>query len=347
MSYVRDNIDAMQGYTPGFQPKDPDFIKLNTNENPYPPSPHVLKAMEEACEKSIRKYPPPLGDPFREKAGDVFGIDPDCIICGFGSDDILTITVRTFCGEGQTIAYPSPTYSLYPVLAQIQGARTETTEFPEDYSLPENLARIDAELTFLANPNAPSGTLIPPDRVETLANELNGVLAIDEAYVDFADDNCLELTKTCENIVVTRTMSKSYSLAGLRFGYAVAPRPLAEAMLKVKDSYNVSAPGVAGARAAIADQKWLGKNIARIRKTRARLTEKLRELGFFCWDSQSNFVLARVPEGQNGKELFEALFENKILVRYFDLPRIDDCLRITVGTDKEIDVLLKTLKAIL
>lgn len=347
MSYVRDNISSMKGYQPGFQPDEPGFIKLNTNENPYPPSPRAIENMQSACGEGIRKYPDSLGQPFRTKAAEVLGLRPESIICGFGSDDILTICVRTFCDEGDTIGFPYPTYSLYEVLAQIQGARTATTEFPEDYSLPAELADLDAELTFLTNPNAPSGTLISPGDIKELADSLSGILVVDEAYVDFADANCLHLTDTCDNIVVTRTLSKSYSLAGLRFGFAVAHEDLITGMLKVKDSYNVSAPAVAGATAAIDDQEYVQSNIQRIISTRKRLTDGLQEMDFHCWPSQTNFVLARVPDQYEASHIFQQLFNKQILVRYFDLPRLDDCLRITVGTDDEIDALLSALRDIM
>ena len=337
----------MEGYSPGFQPREAGFIKLNTNENPYPPSPRVIEAVQEACGEAIRKYPDPMADAFRTKAAEVLGTKPERILCGFGSDDLLNIAVRSFCSEGDAVAFPSPTYSLYEVLAQIQGARSVSVEFPEDYSLPAGLAEVEARLVLLANPNAPSGTMIPREDVERLAKATSGVLLVDEAYVDFADWNCLELANSCENVVVARTLSKSYSLAGLRFGYAVAHEELIDGMMKVKDSYNVSAPAIAGAAAAIADQDWLARNVERIKATRANLVRGLEELRCFCWPSQANFVLVRMPEGHGAERVYEELFRRKILVRYFKAPRLDDCLRITVGTDEEIEALLDALREIL
>lgn len=344
MPYVRDNIARMKGYMPGFQPKGSGYIKLNTNENPYPPSPQAISAMQEACGEGIRKYPDPFAEDFRQKAAELFNIDPNGIICGFGSDDILTICIRTFCDPGDTIAFPYPSYSLYEVLAQIQDVRPMSVEFPEDYSTPEGLFNISASLTFLANPNSPSGTQIPPKAVEKLAHSVDGVLLIDEAYVDFAAENCASLVNRCRNVVVTRTFSKAYSLAGLRFGYAMGDEALISEMMKVKDSYNVSAPGIAGATAALEDQGWLQKNVEKIQGTRRRLLGELEQLGFYCWPSQANFVLAKVLDGYPASQLHQDLFKNKILVRYFDLPRLDDCLRITIGTDEEIDRLLDVLR---
>ena len=347
MSYLRKNIEQMEGYSPGFQPKEAGFIKLNTNESPYPPSARIVKAMRAACGESIRKYPPPFAEPFRARAAELFGTKPDCILCGFGSDDILTIAVRALCGEGDLMAFPSPTYSLYGVLAQIQNARAVALDFPEDYSLPPELAGTGARLTLLSNPNAPSGTMIAFEEVRQLADALDGVLLVDEAYVDFAEWNCLELAKTRPNVIVTRTLSKSHGLAGLRFGYAVAHEDLIAGMMKVKDSYNVSAPALAGAVAAISDQEWLRQNVERIRKTRTVLIEGLRRLRCHCWPSQANFVLARLPAGSDAEQVFNELFRRKILVRYFKAPRLDDCLRISVGTDEEIRALLDALREIL
>ena len=347
MSYFRKNIDAMEGYAPGFQPRESGFIKLNTNENPYPPSPRAVEAMQRACGETIRKYPDPMAEEFRATAAEVLGAKPERIMCGFGSDDLLTIAVRSFCSEGDTVAFPYPSYSLYGVLAEIQGARGVAVEFPEDYSIPDGLAQTGARLVLIPNPNAPSGTLVSREALGSLAQSVDGVLLIDEAYVDFAEWNCLDLTDTHPNVVVTRTVSKSYSLAGLRFGWAVATEGLVDGMVKVKDSYNVSAPAIAGATAAIADQEWFARNVERIKATRASLTRGLQELGCFCWPSQANFVLTRMPGGRDAGQIFEELFRRKILVRYFRAPRLDDCLRITVGTDDEIGALLDALGRIL
>lgn len=347
MSYFRDNIEAMEGYVPGFQPKEPGYVKLNTNENPYPPSPRAAEALRGAFEEGLRKYPDPTAQEFRVAAARVLGTRPERILCGNGSDDLLNIAMRSFCDEGDTVAFPYPTYSLYQTLARVQGARPVAVDFPEDYGLPPALATTGARLTLLSNPNAPSGTVVPPEEVGRLAEALDGVLLVDEAYADFAEADCLALVQKHDNVVVTRTLSKSYSLAGLRFGFAVAQEALIEGMTKVKDSYNVGALAVAGATAAIADQDWLNQNVQKIKATRQRLMAALGEMGFYCWPSQANFVLARVPPGQDGGGVFQRLFERKILVRYWNAPRLADCLRITVGTDEETDALLAGLQDIL
>ncbi len=347
MGYFRENIERMTGYVPGFQPREPGFVKLNTNENPYPPSPRAVEAMREACGESIRKYPEPLATAFRRQAAEVLCTRPERIMAGFGSDDVLSVAVRSFCGEGDALACTYPTYSLYPVLADIQGVRCEAVESPEDFALPMQLSEAGARLVFVANPNAPSGTMVPAEDLERLARAIDGVLLIDEAYADFADWNCLALTDRCENVIVARSLSKSYSLAGLRLGFAVAHEALIEGMMKVRDSYPVSAPAIAGGTAAMADQEWLRQNVGRIKATRARLIQTLDGMGCACRPSQANFVLARMPEGRDAGGVFEALFERKILVRYFRQRRLDDCLRISVGTDEEIDALLGAMRQIL
>ncbi len=347
MSYFRSDIEAMEGYTPGYQPKGSGWVKLNTNENPYPPSPRVLKALRKAVSEDLRKYPGPMADAFREAAADVLGTSPDCILCGNGSDDLLNMAVRAFCEQGAPVAFPYPTYSLYVTLAQIQGARAVRVEFPQDYRLPPELAGTGAPLTILCNPNAPSGTMVCPEEVARLAENLDGVLIVDEAYAEFASANCLDLHRRMDNVIVMRTMSKSYSLAGLRFGYALASRALIRGLAKVKDSYNVDALAIAGATAAIRDQLYLQDNVERIRATRRHMRAALQDLGFECLPSETNFVLARPPEPFAAEALFQELFNRRILVRYFDEPRLDEWLRITVGSEKEVEALLNTLKEII
>jgi len=347
MSVFRPEIEEMEGYTPGFQPPEGEYIKLNTNENPYPPSPSALDALRNACGEDLRKYPDPMTAECRRVVAEREGARPQNVLCGNGSDDLLNMAIRAICPEDQAVAYPRPSYSLYSVLGRIRGARVETVEFPDDYSLPRReLARTGARLVLVPNPNSPSGTMLPPAEMGRLAEELEGVLLIDEAYADFADTDCMALALRHENVIVTRSLSKSYSLAGLRFGYAVASERLIEGLAKVKDSYNVSRLAAAGAAAALRDDEWMKKNVQQVRRTRERLVEGLHEMDFHCWPSSTNFVLTRPPEEWNAGELHEELFGRKILVRYFDTPRLRDCLRITVGTDEEIDALLDELRDI-
>ena len=238
MTYFRDNIEKMEGYVPGFQPKGPEVVKLNTNENPYPPSPKVLEAIQNISAEQLRRYPEPLGDTFRRTAGDVFGLNSNCIMCTNGGDDLLTICFRAFCDERRSAAYPSPTYSLYPVLAGLQGCSVIEVAYSEDGYL-DKLAEKDAALTIFCNPNAPTCTFEPIERLAELARKLKGILLVDEAYVDFSDDNCIRLIERHDNIIILRSMSKGYSLAGIRFGFCIAQSGIIEGLMKVKDSYNV------------------------------------------------------------------------------------------------------------
>jgi histidinol-phosphate aminotransferase len=348
MKYFRPEIEAMAGYVPGEQPQDGRFIKLNTNENPYPPSPAVALAIEETLRRGLQKYPDPMANAFRRRAAEVLGVEPDWILCGNGSDDILTMATRAFVGQGQMLRLPYPSYVLYKTLARIQGARSEEVHFEPDWSLSDRFAAAsdDLRLAFLPLPNSPSGTVIAPERVLELAERLPCPLVVDEAYADFADANCMHLVARNEKILVTRSMSKSYALAGVRFGYVVAQPQMIEQLAKVKDSYNCDTVAIAAAAAAIGDQKWLVENRSRVLATRRRLTVGMRDLGFETVDSQANFTWNPHPE-QPVKRLYERLKREGILVRYMDYPGWGDGLRISVGTDAEIDACLERLKAII
>ncbi|MHC4655059.1 MAG: pyridoxal phosphate-dependent aminotransferase [Planctomycetota bacterium] len=257
MSYFRENIEKAKGYEPGFQPKQTDVLKLNTNENPYPPSPQVIKVLAEIDAEKLRRYPDPVGEQFRQAAAQVHGLSADNILCCNGGDELLTIAFRAFCDENRPVAYPVPTYSLYPVLANLQNCKAIEVPFDSEFNLPPRLAATGAGLTIVCNPNAPSATFIEPGELASFADELEGILLIDEAYIDFADDNCVNLVKDFDNVIILRSMSKGYGLAGLRFGYAIASPPLIAGLLKIKDSYNVNALAIAVATAAIKDQKYL------------------------------------------------------------------------------------------
>jgi histidinol-phosphate aminotransferase len=344
--FLRPNIQAMAGYTPGEQPRDEVFVKLNTNENPYPPSPRVLAALGEVVTgERLRKYPDPMGTAFREVAARLHGVEPDNVLIGNGSDDLLTIVTRAFVPEGGLVVSPAPSYLLYRTLAELQGARFQTVPFTADWQLPHPWPLRRTHLTFLANPNSPSGTLVPAADLERLAGELDGPLLIDEAYVDFADAHALHLTRL-PNVMVTRTLSKSYSLAGVRFGYAVGGAELIRELIKVKDSYNCDALSLAAAAAALEDQEHLRAARARILATRGRLTEALRGLGFEVGPSQANFVWARRAD-RSVKPLYEELKRRRILVRYMNYDDYGEGLRISVGTEEEIDRLLGELRDLL
>ncbi len=340
----REEIRQMQPYVPGEQPQGGKCIKLNTNENPYPPSPRVIAAIGQAAAARLERYPDPLGSAFRVRAAEILGVEPDWILCGNGSDDILTILTRAFVGPGQKLRLPYPSYILYRTLAQLQGAQHEEIHFQTDFSLGEDFARSEEQLrlVFLPNPNSPSGTLIAPAEIARLADKLTCPLLVDEAYVDFADSNCIELVKRNPRIMVSRTLSKSYALAGLRFGFLIAQPAIIHMLRKVKDSYNCDALSLAGATAAIDDQTWLLDNRKKIVATRERMTLKLRELGFQVTPSQANFVWCTRKDRPVGP-LYEALKRDQVLVRYMNYADWGDGLRISVGSDDQIDACLSLL----
>jgi len=345
VSYFRDNVERAEGYTPGFQPKAVEVVKLNTNENPYPPSPQVMEALAAIRPEQLRRYPDPLGTAFREAAAELHGVTPDNIMCCNGGDDLLSIAVRAFCDQGRPLAYPVPTYSLYPVLATLQDCDAIEVAFDEEYNLPAALARTGAALTLVCNPNAPTGTCVPVAELASLAAEIKGVLLIDEAYVDFAEYNCVSLTKDFDNVIVLRSLSKGYSLAGLRFGYAIAHKDLIDGLIKVKDSYNVDAVAIALATAAIRDQAYFRQNVETIKKERRVLTEQLRAMGFAVADSCSNFVFAQVKTSSAAR-IHEQLAQRNIFVRYWNTPGISDKLRISVGTKEQNEKLIEALREI-
>ena len=332
--YFRPCIARMAGYVPGAQPRGRQFIKLNANENPYPPSPKVLAALHEAARDSLRLYPDAMAAELREKIAEVHGLPPERVLVGNGSDDLLTMILRSFVGEGQLVAAPRPTYPLYEVLVEIQGGQMRWVDFPEDFSLPPDLAVPDARVTFVANPNSPSGTWIEPEAVAELAARVEGVLVVDEAYVDFSDGHCVALLGRHPGVVILRSFSKSFSLAGIRLGYALADAAIIEGMIKVKDSYNVNRFAIAAGMAALDDIDYMRANAAKIRAGRARLAAELKDMGFFVYPSRANFVAARCG-ALSAKEIGAALEHEGILVRTFADPLLEDWLRITIGTPEQ------------
>jgi len=347
MSYFRRKIDEMAPYAPGEQPPaGAKIIKLNTNENPYPPSPRALAALRELDGELLRRYPHPYAQAARRAIARALGVPADRLIVGNGSDDLLTMIFRSVAEPGRRVVFPAPTYVLYRTLAEIQDAEIVAVPFDEDYNLPvDDLAAAGGAVTLIANPNSPSGTSADNEQLAALAGRLEGLLVIDEAYADFADHNALSLVERFANVVVLRTLSKGYSLAGLRVGFAVSRSEIIDGLGKVKDSYNVSAAACAVAAAAIADQAHKDANARRVIASREKLAAQLAELGFRVWPSQSNFLLARPPAG-DAERIYEALKARGILVRYFKRPRLDDKLRITVGTEDQNAALIAALKAL-
>ena len=340
----RDNIENMHGYVPGFQPDSAEVIKINTNENPYPPSAKVVAAIKAGVDDPLKlqRYPNAMWKDFRAAAAKLHGVEPEQIVGGNGGDELLTMLVRCCCEADRALAYPVLTYSLYPVLGQIQNCPVIEVPFNEDGSIPTELASTEAGLTILCNPNAPTGNFVAVEQVAELAGKIDGVLLVDEAYVDFAEDNCVRLLGEFENLAILRSLSKGYSLAGIRFGYVMASRRIVEAMVKVKDSYNVNALTQAAATAAIQDQAYFKQNVAKIVAERARLTGELRRLGYDVPDSQSNFILVTVGDPA-AKQLYDKLQGENIFVRYWEQGELRDKLRISIGTPEQNDALLEVI----
>jgi histidinol-phosphate aminotransferase len=358
MSLFRPNIDRIDGYMPGEQPQEAGWIKLNTNENPYPPSPAVVEAIHEAARGRLNLYPDPLGTTFRQAAAPLFGVEPDSILPANGSDESLTLILRSFVDPGDLVAYPYPSYILYETLADIQGGAHQRLLLNADWSWNHAACRPvveRAKVVLVPNPNSPSGTRWSDEEILALVPP-KGVLVLDEAYGDFADHpHRAEILNRpgAERVIITRSLSKSFSLAGVRFGFAIARPELIFGMRKVKDSYNCDTLSLAAAIAALADQSWMAANAARIRSTRARLQGELSRLGFAVVSSQSNFVWCTHPSRPH-KDLYESLKARRILVRFMRFPDVSYApeglltgLRISVGTDTEIDALLAALREIL
>jgi histidinol-phosphate aminotransferase len=344
-AFVRPLVRRLAAYQPGEQPQTPGYIKLNTNENPYPPSPRVLEAVRAAASEDLRLYPDPMANALRDKAAEVYGFTREQILAGNGSDDLLAMIVRTCLSPGERAVYPYPTYSLYDTLVAIGDGDAVHVAYGRDFALPAGLAEAGGTVTFVCNPNSPSGTIAPVAELRALSRAVAGLLVVDEAYVDFAAESALDLARECDNVVVLRTFSKSFSLAGLRVGLAFGAAPIIAELAKVKDSYNLNRVSAAAAVAALDDRAWMRANVERVCATRARLGAGLRRLGYDVLASQANFVLARRP-GRSLRAVYEALKERRILVRHFPVAELDDALRITVGTDAEVDALLGAMEEV-
>ncbi|MEM1107535.1 MAG: histidinol-phosphate transaminase [Planctomycetota bacterium] len=373
MPNPRSNIQKLDAYVPGEQPGyretlgGGDFgdgiVKLNTNENPYPPSDAVMQAIRGLSPEALRLYPPADAAEFRQTAGELHGLSAQHVIATNGGDELIRLLVTVFCDPiaGQSaggIGMTDPSYTLYPVLANIQDTPVTLIERPgDDFTLPEDYAQqlnaAGCQLGFIVNPHAPTGRLESLDTLHRLAADFNGVLVIDEAYVDFAPHNALPLLQDgVDNVVILRSMSKGYSLAGLRFGYGLASPAIIETLDKARDSYNTDILGQAAATAALRDQVYARSTWDRTVAERERLTAALRDRGFAVSDSHTNFVLAKVlgndrqSPDQQAKAIYESLKQNNVLIRYFSKPRLTDKLRITVGTPAQNDRLLELLDSV-
>ena len=346
MTALRRNIETMTGYVPGFQPPDiSTWIKLNTNENPYPPSPKVREAILTELgpdAASLRTYPSASSERLRRAAADLYGFDPSWVIMANGSDEVLNNLIRACAGEGEEIGYVHPSYSYYSTLAEIQGARIRRFSLASDMRIADFPDRYNGKVFFLTSPNAPLGFAFPLGYIEELATRCSGLLVVDEAYADFNDFNALELVRRHGNVVVTRTLSKSYALAGMRLGLAIARPEIIAALDKIRDHYNLDRLAQAACVAALEDREYFSVMTARIVATRDDFTNRLRNLGYDVLSSKANFVFS-IPPDRNGARVYEGLYSRKILVRHFADPLLSHGLRISIGTDEEM---MKTYEAI-
>lgn len=349
MKYLRPNIVSMQGYVPGFQPDDiASWIKLNTNENPYPPSPKVVEAILAELGNdgaSLRTYPSASSQKLREAAGELYGFDPSWIIMANGSDEVLNNLIRASAGEGQDVGYVHPSYSYYATLADIQGAAVCSYGLTEQFRIEAFPEYYHGKVFFLTTPNSPLGFAFPMDYIENLALNCKGLLVIDEAYADFADCNALDLVKKYENVVVTRTLSKSYALAGMRLGLAVARPNIIAALDKIRDHYNLDRLAQAACVAALQDQTYFRDSCRKIIETREWFTTALTKIGYTVIPSQANFVFAS-PSDRNGKRVYDGLYAKKILVRLLSDPLLAHGIRISIGTRDEMETTLAAISEI-
>lgn len=346
MKPFKDHIESMDAYVPGEQPETLDrIVKLNQNENPYPPSPKALAVLREFEGSALRLYPDPMVTRFRKAAAELMGVGPDWILPGDGSDDLIIMIARAAAGPGRPVAYPHPTFPFFFTQATIENAPVIRVPCDQDFSLPlEALAKTKAAVTFVASPNSPTGATASPDRLDWLAGKLKGLLVIDEAYVDFADQHAATLATRRPNVIVLRTLSKGYSLAGLRLGFGLANPKLMAGLLKTKAIYNVGPLPAAVGAAALADQEYHTRCVALIRAQRDRLARELAARGFRVYPSGGNFLMVAVPSG-DGQAAFEALKARGVLVRYFNEDTLTDKLRISIGTQQDTDALLAAVDA--
>lgn len=368
MPTPRENIQNLTAYTPGEQLDTAVVTKLNTNENPYPPSPKVMDAVRNLSAEKLRVYPPPLAQPFREAAANLHGLDPSNIIATNGGDELLRLILTCYCepgnaatkpntseattaatsGTGAGIGVTDPTYSLYPVLAAIQDTSICAIERLASLELaPDTIDRWNdsaCAVGMIVNPHAPTGRFESLDTLRQLAQGFRGLLLIDEAYINFAPSDAVQLVRDgMENVILLRSLSKGYSLAGLRFGYGIAHADIIATLDKARDSYNTDAISQAAAVAAMTDQAYAADTWQKVIAQRDRLTHELRQRGFKVLDSQSNFVLCTPPDKHAAADLYTGLKARNLLVRYFNAPRLDDKLRITVGTPEQVDKLLDAI----
>jgi len=343
-------LDALNPYSPGEQPQDSKYIKLNTNECPYPPSPRVFEVInqDELC--SLQLYPDPEAKAFIKTLAEYYRVHPSQVMVGNGSDEILAFFFMAFCDNEKKVAFPDITYGFYKVFAKLFGVDALQIPLRDDFSIDaEDYVGLGRNIV-IANPNAPTGLYLPLENIEKiLKTNPNHLVLIDEAYVDFGGKSCLELLAEYDNLLICRTFSKSRALAGARLGYCIGTPEIIEDLNKVKFSfnpYNVNRLTLLAGKAALEDQEYFEDCRTKIIETREVSARRLKALGFQLTESKANFLFARHPNLPR-KDCYSKLKERGILVRHFDEPRIRDYIRITVGTLEEMEILIKTLNDIL
>jgi len=347
MKYWNNNLKNMSEYIPGEQPLNmDDVIKLNTNENPFPPSKQVLESMKDACNSSLRRYPDSTAKDVRALFASMNNLDPDNVFVANGSDEIFSLLFRGFINDDGLAAFPYPSYSLYYTQAELNRVNFECVELDDDFSYNlDNFLKKKYDLTLISNPNNPTGTYCPVPDIRAFLKSYRGLLVVDEAYIDFYDGSAIELVKEYDNVIVTRSFSKSYSLAGLRVGLAISHRDNIRGFMKIKDSYNIDMVAMAGARAALLDDRGFRYNLQMVINNKEYLEERLSAMGFETVPSRANFIFTRHPD-VTAETLYNRLKEKNILVRYFGTRRTSEYIRISVGTMLEIKALCSELEAI-
>lgn len=345
---TRNNINRLDPYIPGYQPENPESVlKLNANENPYPPSPKVLEALHGNISDVLRLYPNSRSTSLRRQLARVYEVDETQVFAANGSDEIISLVFRTFVDENDLIMSPYPTYTFYQTAAEIHGARYQSIDTDQDFRVNLNqFLNSPAKIVFLANPNAQTGLLLPPRDIEAFLADFNGLLVVDEAYIDFCShpSSVYRLSTRYDNLIVMRTFSKSYSLCGIRVGFAFGHPSLIESLDKTKDSYNIAYLNQVAAIAALEDVAYMEANARRIKTSREAFQQTLSEMGFFYLPSDGNFVLLRHPRLPS-RMVYDSLKEENILVRYFEQPRLQDYVRISIGTDPQLVRVLAALRA--
>lgn len=336
-------------YVPGEQPKVNNILKLNTNENPYPPSPKVIEALTEAVNGKLRLYPDPTADELCETIARVYHVEKSQVFVGNGSDEVLAFSFLAFFNRGEKILFPDITYSFYPVYANLYGLDYIEIPLNDDFTIPDDKFFNAEGGVIFPNPNAPTSIGVELEKIEKIVqNNPNKVVIIDEAYIDFGGESAVSLINRYENLLIIQTLSKSRALAGLRVGFAIGSEQLIDGLNRIKNSFNsytIDRLALAGAKAAIEDEAYFNQIRKKIIETRQRVTEELKNLHFEVLNSQANFLFVK-HEKIDAKQIYETLKEKGIYVRYFNKPRIDQFLRITIGTDEEMNQFVKEIKKI-